>query len=78
MKNNLALQQMLDKINMNAAVSRMIFTLSFALLSVHLIACFWYLAAKFQDLDPDTWVSRMGKQDLEPYLLYLESLYWAL
>jgi len=47
----------MDKIKMNAAITRMIFTLIFAFFSVHLISCFWYLAAKFDDLNPETWVA---------------------
>lgn len=63
---------------MNAAVSRMIFTLIFAFFSVHLISCFWYLAAKFDDNNPDTWVARLNLVDEEPSTLYLECLYWSL
>lgn len=63
---------------MNAAISRMIFTLVFAFFSVHLISCFWFLAAKFDDLNPDTWVARLGLQDQPPSNLYLECLYWSL
>ena len=31
----------------------------FAIFAVHLISCFWFLAAKFDDFDPDTWVARL-------------------
>ena len=72
------MQRLFDKIKMNAAVSRMIFTLIFAFFSVHLISCFWYLAAKFDDTNPDTWVARLFLLDEEPSTLYLECLYWSL
>jgi hypothetical protein len=45
---------------MNAGVTRMIVTLIFAFFSVHLISCFWFMAAKFKDFDQDTWVARMS------------------
>ena len=54
------IQTLTDKIKLNAGVTRMIFTLIFAFFSVHLISCFWFLAAKFDDLNPNTWVSRLG------------------
>ena len=53
---------------------------------IHLFACFWYLSAKFNDFDPDTWVARKGLLGIsdfdELYTVtvqkYVESLYWAL
>ena len=68
----------MDKIKLNAGVSRMIVTLIFAFFSVHLISCFWFLSAKFNDLDPTTWVGRMGYEDKEDTYLYLECVYWSL
>lgn len=68
----------MNKIKMNAAISRMIFTLAFAFLLVHLISCFWYLTASFDDYNPDTWVARLSMQDFSASRLYLESLYWSL
>lgn len=63
---------------MNAGVTRMIFTLIFAFFSVHLISCFWFLAAKLNDFDETTWVARLGYQDKTDALLYLECVYWSL
>lgn len=63
---------------MNAGVTRMIFTLVFALLSVHLISCFWFMAASFSDFGPDTWVARMSMQDQDNPTMYLMCIYWAL
>src|SRR5688572_27219034 len=68
----------MDKIKLNAGVSRMIFTLVFAFFSVHLISCFWFMTAKYDDLGPETWVARRGLLDKPNATLYLESLYWAL
>lgn len=55
-----------ERLKMNAAVTRMIVTLIFAVFSVHLVSCFWFLAAKFDDLNPSTWVARLNLQDQEP------------
>jgi hypothetical protein len=68
----------MDKIKMNASVGRMIMILTMGFFSVHLVSCFWYLAAKFKDFDPDTWTYRLSLLD-KPYSdLYLECIYWAL
>jgi hypothetical protein len=56
----------------------MILTLIFAFFSVHLISCFWFMSAKFNDFSHDTWVSRLNLQDKSNASLYLECLYWAL
>jgi hypothetical protein len=50
----------MDKVKLNAGVQRMIITLVFAFFSVHLISCFWYMSAKFNDFNPDTWVARLN------------------
>lgn len=71
-------QRFLDLIKLNAALGRMIMILVIGFFSVHLVSCIWYLFAKMRDFDPDTWVYRMGLQDAEPLILYLECVYWAL
>ena len=78
MRSNNALQRYFDRIKLNAGVTRMIFTLIFAFFSVHLISCFWYLAAKFNDIDPTTWVARLDLEDKSEAELYLECVYWSL
>jgi len=72
------MQRFMDKIKMNAGIMRMILTLVVGFFCVHLASCFWFMAAKFSDLSPETWVNRLDYQDEESPMLYLESLYWAL
>ena len=53
---------------------------------IHLFACFWYLTAKFDEFNPNTWVARKGLLGLSDFdelytatvQKYVESLYWAL
>lgn len=47
------------------------------LLLVHLMACFWFLAAKIDGFTPDTWVVRTGIIDESHFSQYLYSVYWA-
>ena len=44
---------------------------------IHLVACFWYLIAKIDDFDEDTWVVRMHMQDDDNFTLYITSIYWT-
>lgn len=78
MRYNTTIQRLFDKVKMNAAISRMIFTLIFAFFSVHLMSCFWYLCSSLYNNDPDTWVSRLNLSDADAPTLYLESMYWSL
>lgn len=45
---------------------------------VHLMSCFWFLSAKFNDFEETCWVVKRGIQDRDNGYLYLTSLYWAL
>lgn len=60
LNSSVAIQKFMDRIKMNAGVGRMIAVLIFAFFCVHLISCFWFLAAKLSDFEPNTWVARLG------------------
>lgn len=47
------------------------------MLMIHLVACFWYLIAKIDDFDEETWVVRMHMQDDDNFTLYITSVYWT-
>jgi len=38
----------------------MLYTLMIAGMCVHLVSCLWYLAAKYKNFSPETWVVRLG------------------
>lgn len=65
MKTSKTMQKFLEKIQLNAGIGRMLLVIVFAIFAVHLISCFWFLAAKFDDFDPDTWVARLELQNLD-------------
>ena len=53
----------LEKLKVNANIERLIyFILAFLLLN-HLAACVWYFVAKMEDLNPDSWVMKLGYID---------------
>ena len=62
-KQNATISNIVDKLQLNAAFVRMIAMLFVELFMVHIYACFWFLASKFDDHGPDTWVGIMGLQD---------------
>eukprot|EP00347_Sterkiella_histriomuscorum_P013255 403365416 len=65
------------KIKSNSAILRMIQFMVGAIINTHIIACFFYLAAKFDDFGPDTWVARMKLQDKDQGDQYLYAFYWS-
>eukprot|EP00347_Sterkiella_histriomuscorum_P023172 403335679 len=67
----------IKKITMNTAIVRMIQGMVGAIVITHLFACFFFLIAKLDDFEPDTWVARMGMIDDPAESQYLFSLYWA-
>jgi len=63
---------------MNAGIGRMLQVTMSMFLLVHLMACFWYLSAKLNNFDDDTWVAQEGMQDAAKSTLYLFSCNWSL
>ena len=55
---------MLEKFKVNAAMVRIIYVLVGAAFSIHFMACMWFLAAKLDDFNPDTWVMRLEGVDM--------------
>jgi len=72
------MKRLFDSIKMNAGIVRMISVTITVFFLVHLVGCFWFLSAKLDDFNPDTWVVRFGYLDYDPSQQYLASIYWAL
>ena len=68
----------LEKLKINANIERLLFFVLLFFLMNHLCACFWFLTAKLQDMDPDCWVVRLGYVDCSNVELYIISFYWTL
>lgn len=77
-RSNSSFQRIFDAIKMNAGVMRMISVTISVFFLVHLVGCLWFLSAKLDDFNPDTWVVRLNYLDQSPETQYLASLYWAL
>ena len=42
----------------------------------HLISCFWYFIARFEDFEPKTWVVRQNLLDKSYITKYITTYYW--
>jgi hypothetical protein len=51
-------QRMMNKLKMNGGILRMMQGIIATVVITHLFACFWFLTAKIEDYDIDTWVYR--------------------
>lgn len=49
----------------------MVFLLINILFLNHLVSCFWFYIARFQDFDPDTWVARSGVLEKDTFSRYV-------
>ena len=58
LKYNRNFKKFFEFIKMNAGVMKMLSVTVSILFFNHLMACAWFLAAKFNDFSPDTWVVR--------------------
>lgn len=51
---------------MNASIKRMFKTMGFAILAIHLSACFYFLIAKIDDFNNNSWVNNLDLTEAEP------------
>ena len=65
-RSNSSFQRIFDAIKMNAGVMRMISVTISVFFLVHLVGCLWFLSAKLDDFNPDTWVVRLNYLDQSP------------
>ena len=77
-KYNRSINKILQGMKMNQGVKRMISVTITMLFLVHLMGCTFYIIAMFNEFDPECWVVRLGKQEEEPFMLYLYGINWAL
>jgi hypothetical protein len=69
--------RMMNKLKMNGGILRMVQGVIATVVITHLFACFWFLSAKIEDYDIDTWVYRMKLVDADSFTSYIVSLYWS-
>ena len=85
-KYNKKFNEWFGTLKLQATKQKMLTLLVGGFFLIHLFACFWYLSAKFDDFNPNTWVARKGLAGIKDFdaaytatvQKYVESLYWAL
>eukprot|EP00347_Sterkiella_histriomuscorum_P004721 403359363 len=77
LRENKTFGKIMKKLSMNTAIVRMVQGMVASVIITHLFACFWFLSAKFDDFEPDTWVVRANLLDEDYLIQYLYSLYWS-
>ena len=72
-----SLKEWMNSLNISVAVIRMLNITLIQFIMVHLMACFWYMAATFEDNINNTWVGGAGIVDSSSGYKYINSFYWA-
>ena len=69
------IQNMFDALNLSLGTTRMLKVIALQFFLVHLVACFWYLAAQFEDNLFGTWVGARGIVDSQREYKYFNAFY---
>jgi CRP-like cAMP-binding protein len=70
-------KEWLNSLNISVGLIRMLNVLISMIFLVHLMACFWYMAATFEDNIYFTWVGHRDIVDASPNYKYFNAFYWA-
>ena len=71
------IQNLIGNLNIGPGMIRLLKTIGAMFFLVHLMACFWFLAASLEDQIFDTWVGARDLVDSDPSYQYFNSFYWA-
>lgn len=77
-KYNKKFQQWFHYLNLGATTTKMLKLVVLGVFLVHLFSCIWYLTAKMDDMNDNTWPVRKDLIYASTMLLYWESVYWAI
>lgn len=70
-------KDILNSMDMHSGLIRMLKVIIFTGFLVHIMSCFWFMAATLEENLYDTWVGHRGIVDRTTYYQYLNSLYWV-
>lgn len=72
------MERLQEFLNLKQSSQKILASVFTALLSLHLVSCFWYFSAKLDGFGPDTWVVRYDMANDSDSDLYMASFFWAL
>ena len=70
-------KEWINSLNVSVGLIRMMNMLSLMFFLVHLMACFWFMAATLEENLFDTWVGGRDVVDSEKNYQYFNAFYWA-
>jgi hypothetical protein len=77
-QNAALMQKLQDFLSLNHSAMRMLGALVSIVIVIHIGGCFWYLSAKIEGFNPETWVYRYEYLDSDVGTLYITSIYWTI
>lgn len=77
-KNTDVIEKLQEIFSVRWSVMRLFAIVIGILISIHIVACFWYISAKIENLGYDTWVMQGNFIDKSNGELYLICVYWAI
>ena len=74
---NKLVKQLSEMLKIGVGVERLFFYFLIFFILCHCGACFWILSAKFNNLDPDTWIIKNEFENLSDFDLYISAFYFT-
>ena len=76
-KKNKSLRKLTENLSLTSGVQQMLGVVVTVVFLTHLAGCFYFLLAKMDNMEPDTWPVRKGLIDEGMMMQYSVSVYWA-
>lgn len=76
-KKNKSVRKFTEWLSLTSGVTQILGVFVIMLFTTHLAACFWFLQAKLDNFEPDTWPVRKGLVDEGVMIQYSVAVYWA-
>lgn len=71
------LNKFLTRMNLSLGFFKMLNVVISVIFITHFVSCIWFMAAKLQNFEPDTWVYRKALLDESMATQYIAAYYWA-
>lgn len=76
-KKNKSLRKLTEFMSLTSGVTQMLGVVVTVVFLTHVSACFWFLQAKLENFEPETWPVRKGLVDEGMSIQYSVAVYWA-
>lgn len=76
-KSSELIEKLQDLLQLNTALVRTLSFVMTVLVVLHIVGCMWFMMAKLENFNPDTWVFRADLMDASQSTQYIASIYWA-